>query len=110
MIYVPDLNNYSCVYMYSSNTLRAYIQAPNYDTTVNYRDYYINSNYLYTDGQQYFGTYSTLPVCLSSSVLTDEVYYRNDITDILICFFILAIVCFWCPYKLFSKLFRRVLK
>ena len=109
MVYVPDLNNYSCVYVRSSDTIRAYFQAPNYNTTVRYRDYYIKSNYLYTDGEQTFSQYSTLPTCLSSSVLTNDVYYRNDIVDILLCFLILAIVCFYCPYKLFKRLFRRVL-
>lgn len=110
MVYVPDLENYACVYMRSSDTLRAYKQAPAVDTTVQYRDYYIKSNYLYTDGEQSFTQYSVLPTCLSSAELTTEVYYRNDITDILICFFILAIVCFYLPYKLFTKLFRRAFK
>ena len=107
MVYVPNYSNYSCVVMYSSDTLRAYVQNPNYDITVDYRDFYIKSNYLYKDGQQYFSTYSTLPICLDSSTLTDEVYYRNDISDILFCFFILLIVCFYLPFKLFSRLFRR---
>lgn len=110
MVYVPDLENYPCVYVRSSDTIRAYKQTPALNSTIQYRDYYINSNYIYTDGEQAFTQYSTLPICLASSSLTSEVYYRNDITDILICFFILAFVCFYCPYKLFSRLFRKALK
>ena len=106
MIYVPDLN-YSCYVVQSEGVIRAYEQTPNYNTTTNYRDYYIDSSYIYRDGIQQFSNYSTLPVCLDTNVLTDSAYYRNDFADILIIFLILSIFCFYIPLKIFMRLFKR---
>lgn len=106
MIYVPDIN-YSCYVVIDSETIRAYETMPTQDSTINYRDYYINSNYLYEDGYQTFSRYSTLPVCLSNDVITDDFYYRNDLDSILIIFLILSIFCVFLPIKLLSKLFKR---
>lgn len=107
MIYVPDLENYECYYVQSEGVIRAYEEIPTYNITVNYRDYYVNSNYIYKDGVTNFGSYSTLPTCLDSSVLTNEVYYRNDFDSILIILLILSIFCFYIPIKIFMRLFRR---
>lgn len=107
MIYVPDLENYECFYIQSEGVIRAYEEIPSYNTTINYRDYYLNSNYIYRDGYTQFGNYSTLPSCLDNSVLTNEVYYRNDFDSILIIFLILSIFCFYIPIKIFMRLFRR---
>lgn len=107
MIYIPNLN-YKCYVVRDSNTIRAYEQQPNYNTTINYRDYYINSNYIYQDGVQNFSTYSTLPVCLAKEELTDNVYYRNDFDSILIIFLIMSIFAFYIPLKIFIRLFRRL--
>lgn len=108
-IYVPDLENYKCYIVRDTNTLRAYKQIPQRNTEIEYRDYYINSHYLYQDGTQSFGNYTStyLPVCLNSENLTDSVYYRNDISDILIVFIIMCIFCFYIPLKVFMRLFRR---
>lgn len=109
MIYVPDLENYQCFVVRDTNTIRAYKGRPSYNSELEYRDYYINSNYLYQDGIQSFGNYSTIPVCLDNSNLTTEIYYRNDFDSILIIFFIMSIFCFYIPLKVFSRLFRRFL-
>lgn len=112
MIYVPDLS-YKCYVIVNSDTIRAYEQVPynpsynNGSISVNYRDYYINSNYLYVDSYQNFSSYSTLPNCLSSSVLTNDIYYRNDFDSILIIFLIMSIFIFYIPIKVFLRLFRR---
>ena len=106
MIYVPDLD-YDCYVVQSEGVIRAYEEVPKNNTDINYRDYYIKSNYIYKDGNQSFSTYSTLPVCLSSDVLTDSVYYRNDFDSILIIFYIMCIFCFWIPLKIIMRLFRR---
>lgn len=108
MIYVPDTENYSCFVVRDSNTIRAYKQKPTYNSNIDYRDYYINSNYLYQDGNQQFSNYTTLPVCLNNSELTNNVYYRNDFDSILIIFMILSIFCFLIPIKIFLRLFRRL--
>lgn len=102
-IYVPDLN-YQCVYVYGEGVIRAYEERPQTNKTINYRDYYINSNYIYKDGSTTFNSYSSLPTCLSSSVLTNDFYYRNDIDSILIIFSILVIFCIYFPIKLFLRL------
>lgn len=109
-IYVPNLENYQCVYIRGEGIIRAYYQKPTYNSTVNYRDYYINSNYIFTDGQQNFSNYGNLPVCLASTELTDNFYYRNDLDSILIIFLILAIFIVFIPYKIFSRFFGRWLK
>lgn len=107
MIYVPDLENYQCFVVQSEGVIRAYEEQPEIDKTVNYRDYYIRSNYIYRDGQQDFGRYTQLPFCLDQSVLTSEVYYRNDFDSILIIFLILCIFVVYIPLRVFMRFFRR---
>ncbi len=106
MIYVPDLD-YACYVVQSEGVIRAYEQVPTYNSNVSYRDYYISGNYIYRDGTQQFGNYSTLPICLDTSNLTDSVYYRNDFDSILIIFLIMCIFCFYIPLKVVLRLFRR---
>lgn len=108
MIYVPD-ERYNCYVVYQEGVLRGYEQIPTYNTTVAYRDFYIDNNYIYRDGYQQFTTYSTLPVCLDSSVLSTEYYYRNDFDRILLMFLILSIFIIYIPLKIVSRLFRRKL-
>lgn len=107
MIYVPEKENYECYVVQSEGVIRAYEETPKNNITTNYRDYYIRSNYIYKDGTTTFSSYTTLPVCLSSSVLTSEVYYRNDFDSILIIFLILSIFIIYLPLKVFLRLFRR---
>jgi len=111
VIYVPDLS-YKCYNIIDSNTIRAYKVKPynpsyNNTITIEYRDYYIKSNYIYKDGTQQFNSYTTLPVCLPDSELTDDFYYRNDFDSILTIFAIMSIFCVLLPIKIFSKLFKR---
>lgn len=109
-IYVPDLTNYKCFVVRSEEVIRAYKQTPTNNSTIEYRDYYFNSNYLYQDGQQTFNQYSTLPVCLSNDLITDDFYYRNDFPDILVMFFIISFFVLFIPYKIFSRSLGRWLK
>lgn len=107
MIYVPDKTNYKCFVVQDTNTIRAYKQVPARNTTVEYRDYYVNSNYMYRDGTQTYSNTATLPVCMANSETTTEVYYRNDFDSILVIFIIFTIVCIILPLKIVSKLFKR---
>lgn len=114
MIYVPD-TNYQCYVLLNKDTIRAYHTKPynpgyNQQIDINYRDYYITSNYLYTDGTQSFSNYSTIPICLSSDIITNDFYYRNDFDSILFIFVVLCIFIIYIPYKIFSRLFGRWLK
>lgn len=106
-IYVPEKESYKCYVVQGEGTIRAYKQKPTNNSNIEYRDYYIRSNYIYRDGNQSFGYNSSLPICLEEDSLTSEVYYRNDFADILIIFLIMSIFCFLIPLKIFSKLFRR---
>lgn len=105
-IYVPDLS-YKCFIVYSEGVIRAYEKVPQINQEIKYRDYYINSSYIYRDGTQSFGSYYSTPTCLASDVVTDNVYYRNDLDKILVIFLIMSIFCFYIPIKVFSKLFKK---
>lgn len=107
MIYVPDVENYKCFVVQNEEVIRAYESLPKNNSVVDYRDYYINSSYIYKDGQQQFSNYATLPTCLAENVVTDSIYYRNDLPSIFIIFLTLAFVCLYCPYRIFNRLFRR---
>ena len=110
MIYVPEYNQGNCIYIYSSDIIRVYDSQPQHNTTINYKDYYIKSSYIYNEGSTTFGQYSTLPVCINSNRITTSVYYRNDFSQILIMLFILLILCFYFPYRVISRMFGRWFK
>lgn len=106
MIYVPDLDNYKCYVVRDTNTLRAYKEVPKNNIEVEYRDYYINSHYLYQDGTQTFSTYSTLPICLDEEKLTTSYNYRNDFGDIMIIFVLMVGIVWFLISKLIKTFFR----
>lgn len=106
-IYVPD-TSYACYVVQSEGVIRSYEEKPQNNRDINYRDYYIKSNYIYKDGSQSFSSYTTLPTCLDSSVITDNFYYRNDFADILIIFTIMCIFGIYIPLKIFLRMFKRL--
>lgn len=105
MIYVPELNKYKCYVVQSEGVIRAYEQVPTTDSTVVYRDYYINSSYIFRDGVQQFSYYGSIPTCLSSDVLTNGWYYRLDIDKIFIVFFIILFICYFILKKIVRSFF-----
>lgn len=109
MIYVPNLEDYVCVYLKDKDTLRAYKQQPNFNSTSEYVDYYVNSHYLFTQGTQEWGNstyYNYLPICLNNEVLTDVVSYRNDFADIMIIFTLMLFIIYFMTSKIFKIAFR----
>ena len=109
MIYVPDLS-YECYVIQNAETIRAYKVKPynpGYNNTINieYRDFYINSNYIYQDGSQQFGNYSTLPTCHDKSNLTSDFYYRNDFDSIMIILFIFIFLVYFIVKKVVRVFF-----
>lgn len=106
-IFVPNYTQGQCAYIYNSDIVRVYDSLPTHNSTISYKDYYIKSQYIYNTGQTSFTQYSTLPVCISDNRITTDVFYRNDISDILIIFVILTYISFWVPWKIFLRLFRR---
>lgn len=106
-IYVPRETIYNkCYVVQNSDVIRAYDRVPTNNTDYNYRDYYINSSYIYKDGFGSWGSYSNLPICLTSDVITNDYYYRLDFPNILIMFLIINIFAIYLPIKIFSKLFK----
>ncbi len=110
MIYVPD-TTYKCYVLVDKDTIRAYKIKPynpgyNQSISIDYRDYYINSHYLYKDGVQQFSNYTTLPICLDSNLITDNYYHRADFTDILVTFSIILGTIFFVFYIMLKALLR----
>lgn len=107
MIYVPEYTQGNCAYIYNSDIIRVYDSQPRQNSTISYKDYYINSSYIYNEGSTTFSNYTTLPVCINNSRITTEVYYRNDFPQILWIFIAFAFCCLWIPWRLYLRLFRR---
>lgn len=112
MIYVKvsNIDDYACYTIYNENIIRAYVQTPQINRTTDYTDFFINSHYLSREGQTTWGSYSTYPNCINKDQLTNEFWYRNDLSDILISFMIMSIFIVYLPFKIFSRLFGRWLK
>lgn len=107
MIYVPDIN-YACYVVQNEDVIRAYEEVPRANTTISYRDYYIHSDYMYNDDVQTFSRYQeNLPVCIAQSNITNDVWYRVDMPDILVMLLIFCIFVFLIPLKVVVRLFRR---
>lgn len=107
LIYVPEYENTNCAVIQNSDIIRVYDSVPVLNSTVNYKDYFIKSSYIYNEGSQSFGQYSTVPTCISTDRITTDIYYRNDLPQILIIFAIMSIVMFYIPIKIFLRVFRR---
>lgn len=107
-IYVPQDNTYNkCYVVQSEGVIRGYEEIPQTNRTINYRDYYINSDYIYRDGYQTFSSYSTPPTCLSSDVLTNDYWYRLDLTNVLLNVTIISLFGLYFPWRIFKCLFGR---
>lgn len=106
LIYVPNTESYECFVVRDSDTIRAYSSIPTNNSSITYRDYYINSHYIYQDGVQNFSSSSNIPLCLDSSILTSQYSYRNDFADICIITFILCFVCFFFVSSVVKCLFK----
>lgn len=107
-IYMPTSTTYNkCYVVQSEGVIRGYDRVPSYNTSYNYRDYFINSSYIFREGQGTWSNYSTLPVCLDNNIITNDFYYRLDFSHILITFLIINIFAIYIPIKIFSKIFRK---
>lgn len=108
-IYMPIDSTYNkCYVVQSEGVIRGYDRIPSNNTNYNYRDYYINSSYIYRDGNGSWSQYSTLPICLSNDNITNDFYYRNDFDSICIIFMTCFFFVFFIPFKLFQRFFRRL--
>lgn len=104
-IYMPYDTTYNkCYVIQSEGVIRGYDRTPTNNVSYNYRDYYIKSDYIFKDGSGTWSQYTTLPICLSNSIITNDFYYRQDITSILIIFSIFVLFTIYFPIKLFLRL------
>jgi len=103
-IYVPDIENYQCFVVNSSESIRAYKDVPELGSNVEYRDYFVNSNYLFQDGYELI---ESVPICLNNEMVTNDFYYRNDLDKILIIFLILAFIIVYIPIKILFRIFKK---
>ena len=111
-IYLPDeIDNSQCVVFQSDNVLRVYDSVPRgtIENGVTYIDYYLDYNYLKTNGTVNFDLNTSFD-CMDINQFTTDKWDRPDIWQSLICFIIIAIICLWIPFKLISRLFGRWLK
>lgn len=102
MFYVPidNLNDY-CVVVQDKDTIRA-IEKNDVSGIYEYKDFFVNSHYLYKTG--YLNDISSYN-CLNN--ITNNWYYRNDLSDIFIICFIGALFIIGLPLVIFSRIFPR---
>ena len=102
-LYVPneiDISDVNCV---------SFLDNDNIYLSTNSGSYYqLSYNNLVSD--YHIKATNVMDVACYDLTLTHDVYYRKDITNILIMFFILSIVCFYFPYRIFSRCFGKWLK
>lgn len=109
-IYLPidNFDEFACYSVYDKDTIRAYVNMPQIDSSSRYVDFFINSHYLQKEGTQSWGQFTQyLPTCISKNSFTNNYYYRNDFTSSLLIFTIFAIFGILIPIKIFVRLFRR---
>ena len=107
-IYIPeDITYNKCYVVQNEDVIRAYDVVPRNNIDYNYRDFYINSNYIYKDGSGSWSSYSTLPVCLDNNIITHDFYYRTDFPDILFMFLVFVLFCFYIPFRIIRRFFKK---
>lgn len=104
LVYVPNYESGNCAYIYSTDIIRVYDSQPRQNSTIQYKDYYIKSSYIYNTGSTNFTQYTTLPTCISSNRITTDYWYRNDIASIII----VALAIIFTGYFFVSKCVRTV--
>lgn len=101
-IYVPINYKDNCNVFYDN-----YIRSFTNDSRTEWIDVYYKDNYAEKIG---YSQYPQNIVCDTVNTYVSDFYYRYDITNILICFLILALILVYFPIRLFSRLFGRWLK
>lgn len=108
-IYLPvdNINNYQCYVIQNGDVIRAYVTTPRNNSSSNYTDFYINSHYIQTNGTQTWGNTSSLPSCINSSIITNEIVYSNDFLGGLFIFCILFFFIIYFPYRIMRRILGR---
>lgn len=98
-IYVPTQYKDNCNVFYND-----YIRSYTNSSRTSWVDIYYKSNYALKEGSS---NYQQNIVCDNLNVYTDDIYYRYDLSDSLIIFYLLCIFIFILPLKILTRLFRR---
>ena len=106
-IYLPDeVTSTNCAYMYDKDTIRVYESVPRVNATINYTDYFINSDYYTRSGSTSFGSYSTINYnCITYTDFTTNYVYSLSFPRIMI----MALIICGVPWFLLRTLLRRYL-
>lgn len=112
MTYIPSFDNNSCIVTDNvyNGYIRVYSSTPTANSTINYVDYFINSDYIERVGSQEFGNWNYTVNCQPHDNFTTNFYYRTDFDSILIIFFVFVFFIIFLPYKVMSRAFGRWLK
>lgn len=106
MIYLPEAYLNKPCYIVNNGYIRVYDTIhTNYQNVV--YDIYVNQNY---QVKKSTASYNSSIQCDVLNTYTSDFYYRNDLADILIIFFIISIIIFYLPFKIVSRFCGRWLK
>lgn len=99
-IYIPQTYVNNCN-VFNDNYIRSYTNA----NKTEWVDIYFKDNYALKSGST---TYQpTNVICDTLNTYTTDIYYRYDIADSLIIFYLLCFFIFFIPLKIYTRLFRR---
>lgn len=105
--YLPnEVTSNNCAYMYDKDTIRVYEEVPRANSTINYTDYFINTDYYTRSGSTTFGQWTNFSNdCLDYRDFTTNSVYRLNFFQIIIIAFALIFV----PYYFIRTLVRRIM-
>ena len=102
--YLPsNLVNSDCKVV-NNDYIRVYTNSQH----TNYTDVFFKSGYLLKNG--YTNVAPSNIACDNINTYVDNVFYRYDICNSLIIFFILLLICFYFPFKMIGRAFGRWLR
>lgn len=106
-IYLPDeVTSSNCAYMYDKDTIRVYESVPQVNSTIDYTDYFINSDYYTRTGSTSFGQWSTINYdCIPYQDFTTNYVYNLGFPKIVL----MALIICGVPYFLIRTILRRYL-
>lgn len=98
-IYVPTQYKNNCN-VFNNDYIRSYTNS----SRTTWVDIYFKNNYALKEGST---TYQQTIICDNLNTYTDDIYYRYDLCNSLIIFYLLCIFIFILPLKILTRLFRR---
>lgn len=98
-LYLPTNYKDNCNVFYD-NYIRSYTN----NSRTEWVDIYFKDNYAEKIG---FSNYGQNIVCDTLNTYTDDIYYRYDLANSLIIFYLLCVFIFLLPLRILTRLFRR---